>query len=101
VTRSGLEACFVQICDAHGLPRPRINQPVAGRTVDFLFPRRVSSSRPTAGGTTARAAPSRTTVPATRSSPAPATARFTDHHLEIEPAVVAATIAGLLRLMPP
>ena len=25
------------------------------------------------------------------------TLRFTDHHLEVEPAVVAATVAGLLR----
>jgi hypothetical protein len=37
VTRSGLEIRFVEICDAHGLPRPGINQCVAGRTVDFVF----------------------------------------------------------------
>jgi very-short-patch-repair endonuclease len=36
--RSDLEILFTQLCARHGLPRPRINQPVQGKEVDFLFP---------------------------------------------------------------
>jgi very-short-patch-repair endonuclease len=36
-TRSDVEAQFRQLCCDHGLPRPRVNQRVAGKEVDFLF----------------------------------------------------------------
>jgi very-short-patch-repair endonuclease len=38
VDRSDLEILVAELCANQGLPRPRINQPVAGREVDFLFP---------------------------------------------------------------
>jgi hypothetical protein len=37
-TRSDLELLFLALCDAHGLPRPLVNQRLAGRTVDFHWP---------------------------------------------------------------
>jgi very-short-patch-repair endonuclease len=37
LTRSDLEILFKDLCHTHGLPQPRINQPVAGKHVDFLF----------------------------------------------------------------
>ncbi len=103
VTRSGLETCFVQICDAHGLPRPRINQPVAGRTGDFLFPeaRVVVETDTWRYHRTRRAFEDDRARDALLARAGYRTLRFTDHHLEVEPAVVAATIAGLLRLVPP
>lgn len=36
-TRSGLEDRMLDLCDEHGLPRPRTNANVKGREVDFLF----------------------------------------------------------------
>jgi very-short-patch-repair endonuclease len=35
--RSDLEILFRQLCRDHHLPTPRINQPIAGKQVDFLF----------------------------------------------------------------
>ena len=37
LTRSELEILFKDLCRTHGLPIPRVNQPVAGKEVDFLF----------------------------------------------------------------
>ncbi len=37
-TRSGLEVAFLDLCARHSLPRPRVNQPLLGLTVDFVFP---------------------------------------------------------------
>jgi very-short-patch-repair endonuclease len=37
LTRSDLEILFKELCRTHDLPEPRINQPVAGKEVDFLF----------------------------------------------------------------
>jgi very-short-patch-repair endonuclease len=36
-TRSDLEQAFLALCDRHRLPRPLVNQPLAGMTVDFVF----------------------------------------------------------------
>lgn len=36
--RSRLEVAFAQLCDDHGLPRPRINAMVLGERVDFSWP---------------------------------------------------------------
>lgn len=36
-TRSELEERFLELCDTHGLGRPRVNVIVAGLEVDFLF----------------------------------------------------------------
>ena len=35
--RSDLEILFKELCRAHALPTPLINQPIAGKIVDFLF----------------------------------------------------------------
>jgi very-short-patch-repair endonuclease len=37
LTRSELEERFFGLCDEHGLPRPKVNERVAGKEVDFLF----------------------------------------------------------------
>jgi very-short-patch-repair endonuclease len=37
LTRSELEERFLQLCRAHGLPRPRVNHPVEGKERDFVF----------------------------------------------------------------
>lgn len=39
-TRSELEERFLTLCDAHGVPRPRLNSRVAGLEVDFHWPGR-------------------------------------------------------------
>lgn len=36
LTRSELEERFLALCEAHGIPRPRVNARVAGLEVDFL-----------------------------------------------------------------
>jgi very-short-patch-repair endonuclease len=36
--RSRLEEAFAQLCDDHGLPRPRINAIILGERVDFSWP---------------------------------------------------------------
>ncbi|WP_445148397.1 DUF559 domain-containing protein [Baekduia sp. Peel2402] len=36
--RSALEVAFAQLCDDHGLPRPRVNAIVLGERVDFSWP---------------------------------------------------------------
>jgi Protein of unknown function (DUF559) len=36
-TRSGLEIAFLALCERHGLPRPLVNEPLCGITVDFVF----------------------------------------------------------------
>jgi very-short-patch-repair endonuclease len=36
-TRSDLEKAFLALCERHGLPRPLVNQPLLGMTVDFVF----------------------------------------------------------------
>jgi hypothetical protein len=36
-TRSDLEKPFLALGDEHGLPRPLVNQPLCGMTVDFVF----------------------------------------------------------------
>jgi len=38
LTRSDIEILFKELCRAHGLPTPRVNQSVADKEVDFLFP---------------------------------------------------------------
>jgi very-short-patch-repair endonuclease len=37
LTRSELEERFFALCDDHALPRPKVNERVAGKEVDFLF----------------------------------------------------------------
>jgi Protein of unknown function (DUF559)/Transcriptional regulator, AbiEi antitoxin len=37
-TRSPLEDAFLELCDAHGIPRPLVNTVVAGFEVDFCWP---------------------------------------------------------------
>jgi very-short-patch-repair endonuclease len=37
LTRSDLEILFKDLCRTHDLPTPHVNQPIAGKHVDFLF----------------------------------------------------------------
>jgi uncharacterized protein DUF559/putative AbiEi antitoxin of type IV toxin-antitoxin system len=37
-TRSETEDAFLELCDRHGIPRPRVNSIVAGFEVDFCWP---------------------------------------------------------------
>jgi very-short-patch-repair endonuclease len=37
-TRSVLEELVLALCDAHGLPRPRVNTVIEGRERDFCWP---------------------------------------------------------------
>ena len=37
-TRSSLEDAFLELCDAHGIPRPLVNTAVEGVEVDFCWP---------------------------------------------------------------
>jgi very-short-patch-repair endonuclease len=37
MTRSDLEDLFLMICRGHDLPTPKVNHPVEGEEVDFLF----------------------------------------------------------------
>ncbi|HZH25523.1 MAG TPA: DUF559 domain-containing protein [Solirubrobacteraceae bacterium] len=39
VTRSELEERFLRFCDERGIPRPRVNEMIAGLEVDFSWPR--------------------------------------------------------------
>jgi very-short-patch-repair endonuclease len=39
-TRSHLERLVYELCDAHGLPRPRVNTVIEGRVCDFFWPDR-------------------------------------------------------------
>jgi Protein of unknown function (DUF559) len=39
-TRSVLEEIVLEVCDAHGIPRPLVNTVVAGRERDFHWPAR-------------------------------------------------------------
>jgi hypothetical protein len=36
-SRSGLEIAFLELCERHGVPRPLVNEPLCGMTVDFVF----------------------------------------------------------------
>jgi very-short-patch-repair endonuclease len=38
-TRSDFEELLLALCDRHGLPRPLVNQTIAGYEVDFVWPR--------------------------------------------------------------
>jgi very-short-patch-repair endonuclease/predicted transcriptional regulator of viral defense system len=40
ITRSEAERRFLEICERHGLPRPRVNTNYAGHEIDFLWPGR-------------------------------------------------------------
>jgi hypothetical protein len=74
VTRSELEERFLRFCDERGIPRPRVNEMIAGLEVDFSWPRLRLASSSTAGRSTARVRPSNATAGATRCSPPPASA---------------------------
>jgi very-short-patch-repair endonuclease len=38
LSTSSLEDAFLALLDRHGLPRPRVNVPMLGYTLDFLWP---------------------------------------------------------------
>jgi hypothetical protein len=50
-TRTWLEDLLVLMCEEHRLPMPQVNVPLLGYGIDFLGPRRATSSRPTAATT--------------------------------------------------
>ena len=72
MSRSDLEALFLQLCLDYDLPRPQVNHYDNGRELDFRWPERRSPSRPTASGSTAHATRSKAITSGAWSSRPPA-----------------------------
>jgi very-short-patch-repair endonuclease len=98
VTRSGLEIAFKAVCRAHRLPQPRVNACIEGKEVDFLFPeqRLVVETDSWRYHKTRRAFENDRARDAVLARAGYRTLRFTDTHIEHDPAGVAATIAAAL-----
>jgi hypothetical protein len=97
-TRSPLEDAFLELCDAHGIPRPRVNTIVEGYEVDFCWPEErliVETDGRAHHGTRAaferdRARDARLTVLGWR------VLRFTDRHVRLEPDWVADVLLAVV-----
>jgi very-short-patch-repair endonuclease len=98
LTKSGLEILFKQLCRTHGLPAPRVNQPVAGREVDFLFAdqRLIVETDSWRYHKTRLAFENDRARDVLTSRAGYHTLRFTDRQLERRPHDVAAAIADVL-----
>ena len=98
VTKSQLEERMLALCRAHGLPRPLVNHPVEGIEVDFVF----GDARLLVEADSWTHHRSRDAFERDRERDAIfaragyRVLRFTDRGMRREPAVVAATIRGLL-----
>lgn len=101
-TRSELEARFIALCHADGLPRPLVNRTICGHEVDFLWPEQrlvvEVDGRAThltrAGFERDRARDATLVVAGLR------VVRFTHRRLRDEPRAVAATLRALLGAPP-
>lgn len=97
-TRNDLEDCFLGLCTAAGLPRPKVNVQVEGFEVDFFWPEQrlivETDGRATHGTRTAfehdRARDARLTAAGYR------VVRFSYRQVVYEPEFVAATLRALL-----
>ena len=98
LTRSELEAAFLQLCAAHAIPAPAVNALVEGYEVDFSW----RAQRLVVETDTHRHHGTRAAFERDRSRDADLTraghrvVRFTDRQLTREPARVAATVRALL-----
>jgi len=98
LTKSDLEAVFKELCRSHGLPTPRINHRVEGRTVDFLFAeqRLIVETDSWRYHKTRHAFENDRARDALLTRAGYRTLRFTDRRLTREPHAVAATLRSLL-----
>ena len=76
LTRSELEDRFLMLCRAHRIPRPLVNEEVAGLEVNFFWPSARLAVDTTAEPTTSRVMPSSEIANATRGSCSPRYACF-------------------------
>jgi very-short-patch-repair endonuclease len=98
LTRSDLEILFRELCRDHGLPEPRVNQRIAGKEVDFLFPdyRLIVETDSWRYHKTRRSFEDDRARDVLTLQAGYRTLRFTDRRLEREPRAVAAAIATVL-----
>ena len=98
-TRSDLEKAFLALCERDGLPRPLVNLPLCGMTVDFVFvAERVAVETDSWTWHRGRAAFERDRErDATLATAGYATLRFTDRQIELAPRTVARALTAALR----
>src|SRR3954452_21721754 len=98
LTNSDVEVRFLELCRRHGLPRPLVNHPVAGKQVDFLFPdaRLIVETDSWRYHKTRRAFEDDRARDVLTSSAGYRTLRFTDRRLTKQPHHVASAIAAVL-----
>jgi len=98
VTRSDLEILFKELCRAHDLPQPRVDQPVAGKHVDFLFAeqRLIVETDSWRYHKTRRAFEDDRARDVLTTRAGYRTLRFTDRQLTTQPDAVARAIAAVL-----
>jgi very-short-patch-repair endonuclease len=96
--RSDLEILFAELCASAGLPRPRINQPIAGKEADFLFPdhRLIVETDSWRYHKTRRAFEDDRARDVLTTRAGYRTLRFTDRQLTTQPNAVANAIAAVL-----
>jgi very-short-patch-repair endonuclease len=98
LTASDLEILFKELCRAHGLPTPRVNNSVVGKDVDFLFAdaRLIVETDSWRFHKTRHAFENDRARDVLTTSAGYRTLRFTDRQLERHPATVAAALAAVL-----
>jgi hypothetical protein len=98
-TRSDLEKAFLALCERAGLPRPLVNEPVAGITVDFVFQgERVAVETDSWRWHRGRAAFERDRArDALLAAAGYSTLRFTDRQIELAPDTVVRALTTALR----
>jgi very-short-patch-repair endonuclease len=99
LTKSDLEILFRQICKDHGLPEPRVNHTVHGKTVDFLFAdqRLIVEADSWTYHKTRRSFEDDRARDVITAQAGYQTLRFTDRQLGHDPAAVASAIRALLQ----
>jgi hypothetical protein len=97
-TRTDLEGAFLALCEQHGLPRPLVNEPLCGITVDFVFrDARVAVETHSWAWHRGRAAFERDRErDAVLATAGYRTFRFTDRQVELAPATVIKALAAAL-----
>jgi very-short-patch-repair endonuclease len=98
LTASDLEILFKELCRAHGLPAPRVNNSVVGKEVDFLFAeqRLIVETDSWRYHKTRHAFENDRARDVLTTSAGYRTLRFTDRQLERHPKTVAAAMAAVL-----
>jgi very-short-patch-repair endonuclease len=98
LSRSDLEDRLVELCVRHDLPRPQLNQRVAGLEVDLLWPehRVIAEADTIAFHGTWRARENDHARDAALTAAGYTVQRFTDHQIDHAPEAVAAALRRLL-----